>query len=464
MPIRPPLTRADRNGPTPASFTQEERILCSRGIQVPNTTVAMGLHLVGQLDVEALERSVHQLVERQESLRLTFQEHPTGCLLTVTDGQAVTLRRHSVENEAPEHRMTRALGVLAQAAEIPFDLARGPLFRAELVRLSDTEHVLGLMVDKILVDRNSCVILQRDLLALYDEAAGGADAGLPELSLQFADYAAWERDYLRGATLDRLTTYWRTALAGVDAIPDVGLTDPGAPSGQPLGLAMCTRTVPVEVCRELEALARAEGTSMFVVLASALKAVIHARRSEAMGTEAAADVPVFGSIANRSHHTMNDVVGYFATYTVFRTDLSGDPTLAALMERESRTIFGALCHQEIPHTLIARAVSAGQYGILHRFGQADVPHFLHFDMDDDWSSGFRQPAKLRVKAVRVPVAEVPRGWLRLIARNKAGALVLQFRFRTDHYSTGWADAFLTDYADLLRIWPQRLDSRLSSLR
>jgi Condensation domain len=464
MPTRPPLTRVDRDGSTPASFTQEERLLYGRGIQVPNTTVPLGLYLAGPLDTDALERSVGMLVQRHESLRLTFPESPAGRCITVTDGRDISLRRYSVETEAPERRTARALDLLAQAAAVPFDLARGPLFRAVLVRLSDTEHILGLMLEKILVDRNSCVILQRDLLALYDQALGRAGADLPELPLQFADYAAWERSYLQGAALDRLIAYWRSTLNGVDAIPDAGLTDSAAPQGQPPGLAMHTRTIPAQLHERLETMARAEGASVFAVLASALKAVMFARRRRAMDDGTAADVAVFGSIANRSHRAMKDVVGYLATYTVFRTDLSGDPTLTELVGRETRTVFGALCHQEVPHPLIAREVSPQQYGILHRFGQVDVPHFLHFDMDDDWATVLRPPGMLRVSPVRIPLVEVPRGWLRLIARNKPDGLMLQFRFRTDFYSVGWAEAFLADYTELLRMWPQRSDCRLSALR
>lgn len=463
MPTRPPLIRVDRDGAIPAAFVQEERLRFGRGIQMPNTTSAMGLRFTGDLDVAALERAVGLLVQRQETLRLTFRESPAGARIVVTDGQAIGLRRLSVENESPSRRMPRGLDLLAREAEVQFDLARGPLFRAVLIRLSDTEHLLGLYLDKILVDRNSCVILQRDLLALYRRAAGLADAGLPELPLQFADYAAWERSYLRGAALDRLLEYWRTTLKGVDAIPDVGLVDPAAPRGATPGLATHARTVPAELVGRLEAAARDESASLFVALSSALKAVIHVRRRTVMDPDDAADVAVFGSMANRGHRALKDVVGYLATYAVFRTDLTGDPTPAALMERETRTVFGALCHQEIPHPLIVRALSPHQYGVLHRFRETDVPHFLHFDMDDDWTSVLRQTGPLRVRAVRVPVAEVPGGWLRLIARRMPDGLSFQLRYRTDFYSASWAESFLGDYVNLLRLWPEQLDRRLSDV-
>ena len=460
---RPPLVHVDRDGVIPASFTQQERLQWGRGIEVPNNTVALGLLFTGPMDVDALERALGLLVERHESLRLTFPPGPAGDRIVVTDGRGIRLRRESVEEEAPDRRLGRALDVLAAITAVPFDLTVGPLFRPVLVRLSDTEHVVALLLDKILVDRNSCVILQQDFLALFEQARGGAEAGLPELRLQFADYAAWERNYLQGAALDRLLGYWRTTLDGVDAVPDAGLVDPDAPQGQAPGLAIRTRTIPAPVRDQLDAAARAGGVSLFALLSSALKTVVYARRRRVMDDSAAADVAMFGSMANRNHPALKDIVGYLATYTVFRTDLSGDPTLEELMTREAGTILGALCHQEVPHTLIARAVSPRQFGVLHRFGQVDVPHFLHFDMDDDWYSLFRQRTTLQVRPVRIPVPEIPRGWLRLIARSMPDGLFLQFRFRTDHYSAEWAERFLADYEHLLLRWPRRSGRRLSAV-
>jgi hypothetical protein len=423
----------------------------------------MGLHFAGPLDVAALERSIDVLVERHETLRLIFQNGPNGCRMIVTDGRAISMRQQSVENEAPGQRMARALGLIAEEAQRPFDLASGPLVRAMLVRLSDTEHLLGLVVDKILVERNSCVILQRDLLASYNQALGLTEADLPDLTLQFADYAAWQRSYLQGEASEQLLGYWRTALNGVDAFPNVGMIDPESRPGRPRGLAIHTTTVPAELLVGLEKAARSEGASLYAALVSALKAVIYARRRLALGQGATADVSILGSVANRGYRAMKDVVGYLASYTVLRTDLSGNPTLATLMERETGAIFGAVCHQEVPHSLITRTISPHQYGALHRFGRNDVPHFLHFDTDDDWTSMLSQPTTLRVRAVRVPLAEVPHGWLRLIARNVPEGMMLQLRYRTDFFSAGWAESFLDHYVDVLRLWPERLGHRLSDL-
>ncbi|WP_197002822.1 condensation domain-containing protein [Longispora fulva] len=440
----------------PASFTQEERLLVGRGIHVPNNSVAIGLHLLGPLDVGALERAVAALVARHEMLRSTFPEDPAGCRIAVTDGRDITLRRLPAFGGVEQ-----ALAALAQAAQVPFDLAGGPLFRATLARISDAEHILGLTLDHILVDGLSCQILQRDLLALYDRETGqGPD--LSPLDLQFADYATWERAYLRGEPLERLMGHWRNALAGIDAIPASGLTDPDAPAGRTAGLALRKAAIPTDLRDALDRTARAGRVSLFAVLSAALKAVVHGRRRR-LRDDDAADVAVLGSLSNRGHRAMKDVVGYFATPTVLRTNLAGDPTLAELATREAQVVFGALCHQEVPHALITRELSPGQYGIRHRFGQADVPRYINFDMAQDWGAALRQPARLRVRTARVPVSEVPRGGLRLIAREKADSLVLEFRYRTDFYGAPWAETFLADYVRLLNLWPTRPSSRLSEL-
>jgi hypothetical protein len=449
--------------------------VAGRAIHVPNNTIGIGLHFQGPLNTDALHRATEHLVARHESLRLTFPEvsaadpapDPKACRLAIGDGHDVELTTLSVEptTDSPAHGMAEALKILADTAATPFDLARGPLFRAVLIRISELDHVLGLIVDHILVDGHSCALIQRDLLALYECEAKLSDGELPDLTLQFADYAAWERTCLQGDRLEQQLAYWRATLKGVDAIPASGLTDPLEPTNLPPALAVRKAEVPTDLYLQLEAAARSIGVSLFAVLSSTLKIVVRNRRlTTTPDEEAASDIAVFGSLANRGRRAMRDVVGYLATPAVLRTNLAGDPTLAVCARREARTVLGALGHQEIPHALITRELSPEQYGIRHRFGNVEVPRYLNFDLVKEDGEGLPQIAKLDIRPVRVPIQEIPRGGLRFIVRQKADALVLEFRFRTDFYSSQWAAAFLEDYIRLLRLWPKRSEDPLSAVQ
>lgn len=464
MPVRPPLTPIDRDTWLPASFTQEERLLSGRGIHVPNNTIGIGLRFLGPLDTPVLERAVAELVQRHESLRVTFPESSEGCRLAIGDGHDIQLAVRSVEAESPDRGLAAALEILGDTAAVPFDLGRGPLFRAVLVRISDLDHVLGMVVDHILVDGHSAALIQRDLLALYEREAKLSDGDMPDLPLQFADYAAWERACLQGELLEKQLGYWRTALKGVDAIPASGLVDPFEPSDLPPALAMHKAAYPAEQFLALDAAARSGGISLFAVLSSVLKIVVRSRRLSTMDDAAASDIAVFGSLANRGRRAMQDVVGYLATPTVLRTDLAGDPTLLECAKREARTVLGALGHQEIPHALITRKLSPEQYGIRHRFGNVEVPRYLNFDLVKEDGEGLPEVANLDIRPVRVPIQEIPRGGLRFIVRQKADSLNLEFRYRTDFYSSEWAAAFLDDYVRLLELWPERSGEHLSAVQ
>ncbi|MDI5967870.1 condensation domain-containing protein [Streptomyces sp. SL13] len=476
------MAPADRGGRLLPSFTQEERLLTGREDHFPNNTLTFGLEITGPLDVALMRRCVGEVTERHESLRTVFPQGGDGqpVLRFLPPEQAVDITEHDLSSAGPRddgdregegkgdggsggtgnsggtgdgevdgdaRLRERGIGLLTEAASRPFHLATGPLFRVAVVTLSPRWHLLAVVVDHLVADGLSCDILRNDLLALYAARHAGRPAQLPDLPIQFADFAASERAHLSGETLRRLISHWRTTLDGVDPIPASGLTDPAAGGGVPR-LVVRRTALDDDTRRALRTTSRAHRVTPSAVYAACLKAVIRDRRRAAgMGPERAGDVAIMGSLANRMNRQIVDTVGYFATPCVLRTDVSGEAPLLELARRENAVIFAALRHQELPHALITKALNPLQYGARHRAGLRHVPHYVNFDVTDGTAVQARDVADLVVEQIRVPRDEVPRGGIRVLVRHTGTGPVVELRVRSDLYSDAWADDFLRDHVD-----------------
>src|SRR5215217_3181446 len=226
-----------------------------------------------------------------------------------------------------------------EEAERPFDLTTGPLVRAHLLRLSTEDHILLLSMHHIVSDGWSIGVLIRELAALYEAYAAGAKSALKELSLQYGDYALWQREWLQGDVLDQQLSYWRKQLHNVSVL-ELPLDNPrsATPSFQS---ATFSNKLSKKTSEELQALSRAEGVTLFMTLIAALQLLLW-RYS---GQE---DIAVGTPVANRTQAETEDVIGFFVNTLVLRADMSGNPIFRELMQRVRETAVGAYAHQDIP--------------------------------------------------------------------------------------------------------------------
>ncbi|HEV3050732.1 MAG TPA: condensation domain-containing protein, partial [Longimicrobium sp.] len=337
----PPIERVFRDGPLPLSFAQERLWFIDRleaGSAVYNIPVAWRLR--GVLDLAALERALGEIVRRQQSLRTIFgdvEEVPVqviapfgGFVLPVEDLSALgdADREAAVERRAGEE------------ARWAFDLAAGPLFRAVLLRLGSDEHVLLLTVHHIVSDGWSMGVLYRELSALYEAYREGRDSPLPELGVQYADFAVWQREHLRGEVLDRQLAYWKERLAGAPELLEVP-TDHPRPAVQTFRGAYERIELPLELLERLQALARSEGATLYMTLLGAFQVLL--------GKYSGSDDIVVGSpAAGRTRKEIEDTIGFFVNTLVLRTDLSGDPSFRQVLRRAREATLGAYEHQEVP--------------------------------------------------------------------------------------------------------------------
>ena len=339
----PPLRPIPRDGAErfPLSFAQQRLWLVQQmdpDGAAYNVPFALGLR--GPLDPPALRRALGGVVRRHEVLRTTLREEDGELRQVVAAPAPVPLPVVDLGGVREEARAGELLRLAYEEAARPFDLARGPLLRASLVRRGPEDHVLLFDLHHVVCDGWSMQVLARELSALYDAHARGEEPRLPGLPVQYADFAAWQRRWLRGEALEEHFAYWRERLAGAPPLLDLPLDRP-RPVVQGTGAASVGARVSPRALLALRQTARREGCTLFMTLLAAWQ-VLLARYA---GQE---DVVVGTPVAGRTRAEVEGLVGFFVNMLALRTDLSGDPAFPELLRRVRETSLGAFQHQDLP--------------------------------------------------------------------------------------------------------------------
>lgn len=302
----------------------------------PTYNIAVIVRLRGPLRVDIVEQALATLVERHEVLRSVFLLHEETLVQVIQPPWPVRL---SVTSVAPE-----AVPDLVRAeATTPFDLAQGPLLRMRLLRLDAEEHVAVVMLHHIITDAVSSAVLLTELTATYSALSVGRAPDLPELPIQYADFAAWQRDTLQGAMLHRLSAYWRDRLAGTAPLELPTVRSPQhARTGRGASHRFC---LPGRLIGRLELLARAHQATLFMVLLAGLDVLLARYTGQR-------DITVLTPVAGRTRPELEGMIGYFVNPLFLRVDLHGDPSFAELLDRTRTTVAEAFDHQDMPFGLV----------------------------------------------------------------------------------------------------------------
>jgi amino acid adenylation domain-containing protein len=336
----PPIVPVPRSERLPVSFAQQRLWILDR--LEPGTAgynILSALRIAGALDEQCLSRCLDALVSRHEGLRTVFEEDEGRPFQLVLPPAPVVLPRIDLSVLPPERREGERDRLMATCSGWSFDLTRGPLFRAWLVRSGERERALLLVMHHIVSDGWSLSLLIDEMVKLYRAFHRGEPSPLAELPIQYPDYAIWQRRWLQGEVLDEQVGYWRERLEGLAplALP----TDRPRPPLQTFRAGSVSTDLPGSLAGDLAALARAEGTTLFAVLLAAFEALLarDAAQSElAVGT----------FIAGRNRAELEGLVGFFVNNLVLRADLTGDPTFRQLVARVREDTLGAYAHQEVP--------------------------------------------------------------------------------------------------------------------
>jgi amino acid adenylation domain-containing protein len=328
--------RGDRE--LPLSFAQE-RLWFLNALEVRSTAynIPIVLRLEGALDGAALAASFRKIVQRHEALRTTFAQKDGRTMQVICP---VPNHRFGVVDlsgqaagAAEARRLTR------READRPFDLARGPLLRVLLFHLAQDDHLLMVNIHHIVSDGWSMGVMVRELTAFYQGQT------LPDLPIQNADFAVWQRDFLQGQRLAAEVDWWREQLAGAPQVLELP-TDRPRPPVRPYHGAVLPVRVP---SRPLKVLSQEQGTTLFMSLLAAFQ-VLLSRHSHQY------DLVVGSPIANRHYVETEDLIGLFVNTLVFRGDLRGDPSFRDLLAQVRERTLGAYAHQDLPFEKLVDAL------------------------------------------------------------------------------------------------------------
>jgi amino acid adenylation domain-containing protein len=344
----PPMQRISRDRVLPLSYAQQRLwFLAQLGLSRHAYHVLEAMRLRGTLQVAALQQSLQEMVRRHEVLRTTFA-HVEGLPCQVIRPPmhfplpVIELRGlPEPEREAQLHALARA------EAQRPFNLAQGPLIRATLVRLAEAEHVLLLSMHHIAFDGWSYGVFWRELSVLYEAHTTGKPAPLPDLPLQYADFAHWQQQLLQGDRLATHLAYWRQQLAHVSPLQLP--TDRPRPALQTFRGARHPLVFSAALLQALQNLSRRYGVSLFMTLLAAFQLLLQRYTGQD-------DIVVGSLIANRNHVETEGLIGFFVNTLVLRTDLSGNPSFRELLDRVREVALGAYSHQDLPFEKLLEAL------------------------------------------------------------------------------------------------------------
>jgi amino acid adenylation domain-containing protein len=330
----------------------------------PTYNIAGSFQIDGPLDPAALGRALDRLVARHEALRTrlvtTEASHPVQVVDPPAPGRwdTVELQPDGIQDF-----------IVAEATR-PFSLSAGPLFRARLGRLNADRHLLVVSVHHTVFDGWSMGVLVKEVTGLYQEEVTGEPAGLPDLTIQYGDYAVWEHDRLQGQALDDLVGYWRSQLDGV--VPVELPTDRPRPLLEEHDGSVVRLQLDPGLLEGLKAISSQEGTTLFVTLLAAFQVLLHRHARQ--------DDIVTGILsANRTRPDLAALIGYLVNTLPVRSDLSGDPTFTEVVAQVRDTTVAAYTHQDLPFAKMVDAL-----GVDRDPSRAPLAQvlFLHWDNEE----------------------------------------------------------------------------------
>ena len=323
----------------PATFAQQ-RLWFLEQLQPGSASylIPWSLRIQGKLNAEALTQSLNEIVRRHEILRTTFSWKDGVPVQVVTSELALAVTVLDLSSTA--NREQEALHLASEEARKPLDLERGPLVRAQLLRLGPEDHILLLTMHHIMFDGWSRRILVRELAALYEAFGAGKPSPLSEPKLQYADYAVWQQKQLQGAKLEKQLSYWRQQLAGAPASLDLP-TDRPRPAMQTFNGAKTPFLFSKEFNEKLQSFSRDRGVTAFMTLLAGFQ-ILLSRYSHQD------DVVVGTPIANRNRAEIEEMIGFFTNTLVLRTRFSENATFAEVLAQVKETALGAYSHQDVP--------------------------------------------------------------------------------------------------------------------
>lgn len=324
----------------PLSFAQQ-RLWFVDSLQPGNPfyNIPVAVRLQGELNISALEYSFNQLIQRHEALRTTFTTVAGEPCQEIASALQITIPVIDLRSLDPATQQQTIPHLATQEAQHPFDLKQAPLLRVSLLQLSETEYVLLFTLHHIISDIWSTGVLVQEIGTLYAAYCQGKTVSLPQLPIQYADFAVWQRERLQGDALATQLDYWKQQLANLTMLQLP--TDRPRPAIESFRGAKQSFLLPKDLTQALQDLSQREGVTLFMTLLAAFEVLLQCYTSQD-------DIAVGSAIANRNRAEIEGIIGFFVNTLVLRTNLSGNPSFKELLRRVKDVTLDAYSHQDLP--------------------------------------------------------------------------------------------------------------------
>ncbi|MFN6479635.1 condensation domain-containing protein [Nostoc sp. DedQUE07] len=345
-----PIVPVPQNANLPLSFAQQ-RLWFLNQLEPNSTTynLPFAVRLTGTLNVPALERSLNEIVQRHEALRTTFAIANGQPIQVITPTLTLKLSVVDLQEYSITKQETEVLRLAVQESQSLFNLAQGPLLRTTLLHLSEQQYVLLLIMHHIVSDGWSIGLLIKEVTALYEAFCKGQPSPLSELPIQYADFAAWQQNWLQGEVLNTLLTYWKKQLG--DNLPVLQLPIIRQPSEMKTSQEERQNFILSKTLSQaIKKLGDSVGTTLFMTLLGAFKVLLYWYTGDI-------DIVVGTDIANRNRIEIENLIGFFVNQLVLRTNLSENPTFSDLLQRVRKVCLEAYAHQDLPFEKLVSALN-----------------------------------------------------------------------------------------------------------
>ena len=449
------IARVSRDEPLPASPAQERLWTLQQAVpDLPFFNILYALRITSPLDAKVLQRSLDEIVRRHEILRTTI-DVAGGRKIQVIAPQLMVplavddLRKLSTsKREAAAHRL-----IQAELLHF-FDLARGPLIRARVVRLVEEEHLLLIAMHQMIADGGSLGVIADELAKLYEAFAAGKVSPLPPLPIQYADFAAWQCAWTSHPDVAAQLDYWREQLR--DPLPALQLGAARPRRAESKLTAQRDIALPASLSETLKQFSRREGGTLFMALVAALKTLLHRYAGEN-------DLRLATNVANRNRAGTEGLIGPLANTVILRTDLGGDPTAREVMRRVRATTLKAYAHQDLPFEVVAETL-ARERGV-DPAKLAQVMILLHnAALRPQTSAGRALAFEEADPGMPMPLVTTTTYDVILSLRETAQGLMGSCIYQPHLFGSKWIDRLLADFQKILEHMASEPERRISTIR
>ncbi|MEH2243327.1 condensation domain-containing protein [Nostoc sp.] len=344
------LTQVEEAEVHPLSFAQQRLwFIHQLAPESSAHNIPVAIKFQGNLNIEVLAQSLNEIIKRHEILRTNFLLREGEPVQVIQKAITLSLPVADLRKLSVSDRIAHMQCLSTELTQQPFDLSGQLLLRAKVVQLTEQEYRLLLIVHHIIVDGWSMGILIRELASLYEAFSTGKPSPLPELPIQYVDFAYWQKQWLQGKRMATLLTYWKRQLGS--QVPTLNLPiDQPRSAIQTFQGASVNFVLPKQVSKSIKNLSREEGVTVFMTLLAALQTLLHRYTNQD-------DIVVGTDVANRNRSEIEPLIGFFVNILVLRTNLSGNPSFRELLGRVREVALGAYTHQDLPFPALVKALS-----------------------------------------------------------------------------------------------------------